>query len=179
MLVLLATLAALGASTISGKITRPASGPVVWRPIPDPANPGRFLPSSYSGGTVLAIPAANTGIRTVMWKKTGLTQGYYEVAILYQQNAGNAKKVRVQTLGSFSSWLTLPTPLDQSTGGTPSTAQTTPVNGWLPVYKVLTPKGSYIQVGAGGSISIRISDSGCDTGRMVADTIRLTYSTTK
>ncbi len=71
------TTAVVWASTyISEKVTTLASGPVVWRPIPDPTNPGRFLPSFYHGGTVLAIPEVNTGVRTVVWKKTGLSSGY-------------------------------------------------------------------------------------------------------
>jgi hypothetical protein len=138
--------------------------------------------SQTVGGTIKQTTAANTGTRTATWNLTGLTPGYYRVEILYPRKSDNANCVLVQTKSTTDTiFVSRPARLNQQLG-TGITTQTsvfsntktnvTPFNGTNP--------GSYIWVakattGTTGSLSVRLSDAGCPSGRIVADTVLLTF----
>ncbi len=170
---------------VASPVMAPSSGALVWTRVPDPAHPGAFLPSYYKGGVLLAIEAHGRGTETAKWVATGLTQGYYSVSVYYQSNASNATDATVSYKTSANSnFVTLATKLNETTG-TPDTTGTKPVDGWLPVHTLVTPyktsnAASYIWVPQGSSVAIMLSDAGCSSGRIIADTIMLTLiSTTK
>jgi hypothetical protein len=168
----------------------PVTGSPVWEAIPDPSNPGGVLPSLSLGSiTLVAIQTTGSGQRTATWTFTGLNQGYYRVVLYYQANPGNASLVAVRYKTTTDTAFKLfPARLDLRFG-TPSTARTTPIGGWVPVCTNLTPsKGeanykTYIWVDQSGehcTLSIRIDDRDCGTpsnpgGLMVAGLVGLTF----
>lgn len=171
----------LFAGAVNRHATAPNTGTTVWRPIPDPTNPGQFLTSwAGPGGQLDAIPAQGSGARTVTWTMSGLTQGYYRVNLKYHKHSGNARDVLVQkrNVAKEASFITWKTRLNQQVGdGAPNVTNT-----FESTSKNITPfavsnSASYIWVDAlpgtsGGSLQIRLSDSGCQPGgRIVADSV--------
>jgi hypothetical protein len=182
--------------------TAPMSGDEIWRPIPDPTNPGRFVPSYYpSSGTrpVLAIPCTGTGTRSVTFVATGLTQGYYKVEAFYPKHVGNAKNITVQYQTTTDpGFKTMSRKLNQQVGfriGYLSDPSIVP-NSFQSAFSNLTPYAvsyakSYIwvpteQMPRGEyrtTLKIRLTDAGCGTpsapgGRMVASCLRITLMST-
>jgi len=164
-------------------------GTDVWKQIANPAKPGTFLPSYYSGGHLEGAITKGGGNVSATYMVTGLTQGYYRVDVYYDAMPGNAKSVSVSyKTASNTGFQLLPTKIDETTG-TPDVPGAKPVAGVLPVWTTATPfktnnASSYIwvpTVSGNTPLSIMISDSGDSSGRLiVADAIRLTLvSTTK
>lgn len=176
--------------TQESKVLTPESGDVVWKQIPDPSNRVKFLPSLVKGGTAMAIPAGGKGERTATWTATGLKRGYWRLEILYYQHPSNAKGLKI--------YFKRTTEKDFVRFGTQILNQTSEAKwgvtvgptigktGYVAVTKDLTLNTTRTGTGSefwiettnktqdNGSLSIRISDDGCNEGQMIADTIRLT-----
>jgi hypothetical protein len=176
--------------------TSPVSGSSVWRPIPDPTNPGKFIPSYFrpAGRTehVLAIPCTGTGTRTATFFASGLQSGYYKVELFYPKHVGNAKKIRWQHKATQdAAFQSSPRTINQQIGIPTDSLDASQINvvpnSFQSAYQNLTPfntsnAASYIWVDGNnltGKLWIRLTDAGCGTpsapgGRMVADGVRLT-----
>jgi arylsulfatase A len=168
---------------LTPKINATESPRIRWAPLTYPTAPGRFYVSAVPGGTVEAIPAARLGKRTVTWETTGLQSGYYRVDVLYPKHSGNSPCVHVGIKATLATTFTpSATRLNQRIGdGKPvitnqleaASTNVTPFMG--------TNSSSYIWVANDvsgvvntGRLAIQLTDSGCGTGRMVADAVKLT-----
>jgi len=164
-------------------------GSVIWRPILDPATPGRFVSSQIVGGRVLSIQAANQGARTATWTATGLQAGYYKIEVLYPKHADNATRIIVLTKATLDSgFKARPKRLNQQIGDGDTSVTRRFVNTSTNVtpYSV-SNAASYVWVSNNttsdpytGKLAVQLNDNGCPAGRICADAIRLTLiSTTK
>jgi hypothetical protein len=161
-----------------------------WAQIPNPTNTTQVLPSYYAGGILNAIAAGNTGTRSSTWAASSLQPGKYKVELFYRTESANASCVAVQfkTTGQ-TAFPATNVRLNQKTGAitVASTSYTgaqvttsvgTALGSFAPVVTNVTP--AYISVANGsttnsGTLSVKISDTGCSSGRIVADAIRLTW----
>jgi hypothetical protein len=141
--------------------------------------------SQTISGTVKVATAANAGAITATWNLTGLTPGYYKVEALYPRKSDNAMCVLAQTKSTLQTvFVSRPARLNMQLG-TGITAQTTTYSNTI---SNLTPyatsnAASYIWVDKAtakttGSLSVRLSDSGCLGGKIPVDTIRVTLIST-
>ena len=161
-----------------------------WAQIPNPVNKAQVISSYYAGGVLNAIAAGKTGTRSSTWAASSLQPGKYKVELFYRTETDNATCVAVQfkTTGQ-TAFPATSVRLDQKTGAlkVASTSYTaaqvttsvgTTLGSFAPVVTVVTP--IYISVANGsktnsGTLSVRISDTGCSSGRIVADALRLTW----
>lgn len=151
-----------------------------WAQIPDPTQ------SSPVIGGLRAIAAGNAGKRSSTWSFKKVPAGKYDVEMFYHTEAANATCVAVQFKTTGQAGFAAPNVrLDQKTGavkvGTTSytnltTAVGTALGNFAPVLTTVTPSGINIPNGTtanSGTLDVRISDSGCASGRMIADWVRI------
>lgn len=175
-----------------------AASKVGWAEIPNPRKRGQTIASYFAGNTVKAMAAANSGSgsplglpeRYAIWNATGLQAGRYRVELFYLLHPANAACVAVQfkTTGmtafpSANIWL------NQKTGSVMAgMTKYTDMSNFLGeafgsfkrVVTNLTPTHIPVRDGSSrnsGKISVKISDAMCAKGRIVADTVRLTWMT--
>jgi len=164
-------------STVS-TTTTPST--TAWAQIPDPTNSSQVI------GGLRAIAAGNLGKRSSTWSFKKVPPGKYAVEIFYRTEAANATCVAVQFKTTGQAGFAAPNVrLDQKTGavkvGTTSytnltTSVGTALGTFAPVLTTLTPSAINIPNGAtanSGTLDVRISDSGCASGRMIADMVRI------
>jgi hypothetical protein len=164
------------------------NGSSVWSQLVDPAT--KIL-SQTPGGTIRQATAAGSGTRTATWNFPTLTPGYYRLEILYPRRFDNASCVVLQTKSTLQASFG-PLPCSKVAGtrcnllnqqlGTGLTSQSTTFSNTktnVTPFNVSNPN-SYIWVdpaanSKSGNLSVRLSDTGCSSGRMVADTVVLTW----
>lgn len=165
-----------GAFVVSGSLP---DGSSVWSQLVDPATK---ISSQTPGGTIRQTTATGSGTRTATWNFPTLTPGYYRLEILYPRRFDNASCVVVQTKSTRDSiFIARPSRLNQQLGTGLTSQSTSFINTRTNVtlFNGSNPK-SYIWVDPAansktGTLSVRLSDAGCSSGRMVADTVVLTY----
>jgi hypothetical protein len=163
-----------GAFTVSGFLP---AGSSVWSQLDDPRTT-----SQTPGGTIRQAFATGSGSRTATWNFQTLTPGYYRLEILYPRKFDNASCVVVQTKSTKdTNFLSRPTKLNQQLGTGFASQSTTFSNTKTNVTLFnVSNANSYIWVDPAansktGNLSVRLSDTGCSSGRMVADTVVLTW----
>lgn len=171
------------------KIGTPTTIPstTAWAQIPDPTTPTKTIPSYFTGGTLYAMAAGNTGTRSATWSITGIPSGRYFVHLFYRKEVNNATCVKVDFKPTgFTAFSGVRT-LNQSNGNLiigPTTyttatysANTPTLGSFTSVYTNITVNSPIsIEDGAtpnSGTLLVRISDTGCLGGRIVADGVRI------